>query len=35
MEFGVARMRQDLIDAAARHDVTAEKNAIDLVLFSP
>ena len=31
MEFGVTRMRQDLINAAARHDVTAEKNTDDLV----
>jgi hypothetical protein len=31
MEFGVTRIRQDLINAAARHDVTAEKNTDDLV----
>jgi hypothetical protein len=31
MEFGVARMRQNLIDAATRHDITAEKDTDDLV----
>jgi hypothetical protein len=31
MEFGVTGMRQDLINATARHDVTAEKNTDDLV----
>lgn len=31
MEFGVTRMRQDLINATASHDVSAEKNTDDLV----